>query len=154
LSPDRVALHAARVGGGLEYARISVGLDRAGRQPALGPRLADLDPMAAPLERLYGCGRDAGLDRDGAEPRLARPERAWEMIDVERRGVDRLLQVHAVVGVMEEQQERPLLLLVAARRAERQVGRAVPEGERGRERGARPLAGRKARVEALVEPEQ
>ena len=60
---------------------------------------------------------------------------------MERRRVDRRLQVEAEVDVVEEEQQRPLVLLVAARRAEGEIRVAAPEGERGRERRARPLPG-------------
>ena len=43
-------------------------------------------------------------------------------------------------GVREEKFKRPLVLLVAARRAERETRFAVPKSERRAEGGPRPLA--------------
>jgi hypothetical protein len=45
---------------------------------------------------------------------------------MEGREVDRLLQVHAEQHVVEEEVQRPLVLLVTAGRAERQVRLAAP----------------------------
>ena len=59
------------------------------------------------------------------------------MLGVEGRRFDRLLQVHAEMDVAQEHVERPLVLLVAARRAERQIGLAVAQREGGREHGPR-----------------
>ena len=61
---------------------------------------------------------------------------------MEHRGVDGLLKAHAVMDAAEEQQELPLVLLVAAGAAADERGPAVIEGERRGERGARALAGR------------
>jgi len=55
------------------------------------------------------------------------------------RRVDCGLEVEAVVEVGEEDMQRPLVLLVAARRAERQPGFAAAQGERRAERRARSL---------------
>ena len=49
--------------------------------------------------------------------------------------------------------QRPLVLLIAARRAERHVRLAVAQRERGRQRGARPLARCETGGVALVQPE-
>ena len=67
------------------------------------------------------------------------------MLRVEQRQVDRLLQVEAVMDAAQEQAELPLLLLVAARRAEGEARLAVLEGERRRQRRARALARARAR---------
>ena len=67
------------------------------------------------------------------------------MLAVEGRAVDRLLQVHAVIDMVQEQQQRPLVLLVAAGRAERHIRLAVAEREPRRQGGARPLARRQRR---------
>ena len=55
--------------------------------------------------------------------------------------VDRLLEVEPEIDVAEERVQRPLLLLVAARRAPREVRLAVTERQPGTERRARPLPG-------------
>ena len=67
--------------------------------------------------------------------------------------VDRLLQVHAGVNVAQEELRDPLVLLIAAGRAPGEIRLAVAQGERRRQRGARPLARRERRRMAFVEPE-
>ena len=62
--------------------------------------------------------------------------------------VDRLLQVHAVVHVAQEGVQRPLVLQVAARRAERQVRLAAAQRQRRRQRRPRALARARARSDA------
>ena len=53
----------------------------------------------------------------------------------------------------QEDVERPLVLLVAARRAERELRLAARENEPRRERRARPRAGLQRRGQPLLEPE-
>jgi hypothetical protein len=65
----------------------------------------------------------AAFEHDDAGPHGARVERARQMLGMKGRAVDRLLQVHAVMDVV--QQQRLLILLVAARRAEGEVQRAT-----------------------------
>ena len=60
------------------------------------------------------------LDHQVAGPRVARIEGGGEVPGVEQRQVDRLLQVEAVMHPAQEQRQLPLVLLVAARRAEDQ----------------------------------
>ena len=55
--------------------------------------------------------------------------------------------------VAEKHVQRPLVLLVAARRAEREVRLAVARDQRRRERRARPLARRERVRQALLQPE-
>src|SRR5580700_4136688 len=104
--------------------------DQAGRTLTRWPR------------RLDHGSADPRLDVEHTGLRLARVERGRHVRGVERREVDRLLQVHAERQVVEEEQQRPLILLVAAGRAERQVRLAVPQREARGERRARPLARR------------
>src|SRR5438105_11783244 len=61
--------------------------------------------------------------------------------------------VHAEVHVCEEGVQRPLVLLVAARSAERERRLALAEREGRRQRRARPLAGLERVRQALLEPE-
>ena len=94
------------------------------------------------------------LDLDRARRRLTRVERAREVVGVEHRRVDRLLQVQAEHRVGEEELERPLVLLVAARRAERQHGAVVAHAPCDGDsvvRGRTPRHQR--RRQALLEPE-
>src|SRR5262249_35126404 len=57
------------------------------------------------------------------------------------------------MDVAHEQLRGPLILLVAARRAPGEIGLAVAQRERGRKRGARPLAGSQRGGVAFLEPE-
>src|ERR1700751_2140330 len=58
------------------------------------------------------------LHRHRQRERLPRVERGGEVAGVEGGRVDRLLQVHAEVHVVEEERQGPLVLLVAAGGAE------------------------------------
>src|ERR1051325_3094250 len=69
-----------------------------------------------------------------------RIEGAWAVLDREIRSIDRLLQVEAERGVRKEEVETPLILRVAAGRAERHVGLAVSKGKGRAQRGAGSLA--------------
>src|SRR5437660_1534021 len=71
---------------------------------------------------------------------------------LKHRRIDRLLQAHAVMYEPQEYREYPLLLLVAAGRAERQIWRAIARDQRGRERDARTRARSQGRGVALFEP--
>ena len=72
---------------------------------------------------------------------------------MEVRCVDRLLQVLSQVDVAQEDVERPLLLLVAAGRAPREVRLAVAKRKAGRERRPRPRARPQRRGQPFLEPE-
>src|SRR5215207_10141261 len=89
--PCRVALHAARIGGGPEAAAVAGG----GGEAALGPVVPDLDDVAAAAQLLDGGFRHPPLHDDDARARLARPERGREVLGVPGGGVDALLQVMA-----------------------------------------------------------
>src|SRR6185437_9040687 len=80
---DGVALHAARVGGGLEHGAFRRALGGGGAEAALRPVLADLHLMAARAQRVGRRRREATLDRDDARLCLARPERARHVFGVE-----------------------------------------------------------------------
>ena len=67
--------------------------------------------------------------------------------------VDRLLQVQPAIDVIEEGVQRPLLLLVAAGRAPRQIRLPVAKREPGAERRARPRTRPQRRRQPLLEPE-
>src|SRR5262249_9305384 len=121
LSAGRVTLHAARIGGGATPAALA----RRCREAAFRPVRPNLDEMAAALELAHGRLRQPALDDEHARPSGARPERARKMLGVPRWRVDRLLQVHARVDMTQQELGRPLVLLVAARRAPGEVGFAV-----------------------------
>src|SRR5882757_3621926 len=149
LAPGRVALHAARIGGGA--AALAV-LRRRG-EAAFRPFRFDLDDVAALGQFVAGFLRDAPLDLQHARPRGARPERDREMLGVPGRRVDRLLQVHAGVDVAQEELRGPLVLLVAAGRPPGQIRLAVAQRHAGAERGAGALAwGQRCRM-VLLQPE-
>src|SRR5580704_9614478 len=87
------------------------------------------------------------------------------MLGMPCRRVDRLLQILVGIGersdavlwtamdVAQKELRDPLVLLVAARRAEAEIGFAVAQCQRRRQRGARAFAGCKPRRMLLVEPE-
>src|SRR6478736_3299465 len=93
---------------------------RRGQAPD-GPGRGLLEIMAAPDQIGDRRGSDALLDREMPRSRFARIEGRGEVLRVEQRQVDRLLQVETVVHPAQEHAELPLLLLVAARRAESQA---------------------------------
>src|SRR3546814_15534119 len=92
--PHRVALHAARVGPGLEDAVFLGG----GAHAALRPVLADLDAMAALPELCDRRRAEPSLDDEAAGSRLARIEGTREVLVMEGGHIDRLLQIQAVDG--------------------------------------------------------
>src|SRR5206468_12057336 len=113
--PDRVTLHAARVCRCVEQ---TLAVAAGGADAPERPRPLRLDEVAATLEPDERLAAEALLDLDDPRPRLPRVERLREVVGVEVRRVDRLLGVQAEVDDREEEDERPLVLVVAARRAE------------------------------------
>ena len=71
--------------------------------------------VAALGQRARGLLREAAFEDETARVGGARVERRRRVVVVEFRAVDRLLQVHAVMHVMQEKLRRPLVLPVAAR---------------------------------------
>jgi hypothetical protein len=122
-----VALPAAGVRAGLQD---SARLASDGGDAAERPRARYLDVVPAlpqPVDRL---GAGAVLDRDVPREALPWVEARGERLGVVVRRVDCGLEVEAVVGVGEEDVQRPLVLLVAARRAEGEAGLLAAGGER------------------------
>src|SRR5712671_863053 len=74
--PRRVALHAARIGGGLAALAVA----RCGGQAPLRPGRADLDLVSAALQFLLRRLRHAAFQHHHARPRGARPEGREEML--------------------------------------------------------------------------
>src|SRR5205814_4521940 len=134
---DRVRLHAARVRAALQE---PAGLPADRGHAAERPRRGDLDVVPAPAERVERRLADAILDGDVPRPRRARVERARKRLGVMARRVDGRLEVEIEVDVREERLERPLILLVAARRPEGEIRVAAASDERPRERRPRTLA--------------
>ena len=64
------------------------------------------------------------------------------MAGVKLRRVNRLLQIHPVMDMTQEERQAPLILFVAPGRTESQIGTAVLEGEVRRERCPRALSRR------------
>src|SRR4029079_6397001 len=93
------------------------------------------------------------LERQRSRQRLARKERGREVVGVERRRVDRRLEVVAEDDVTEEGVQRPLVLLVAAWSPDRQRRLPVAQRDRRRERRARPAPRGERGREPLLEPE-
>src|SRR5213080_5044817 len=149
LAPGRVTLHAARIGG----SAAATALARSSSEASLAPVGVDFDDVAAALQFLHGRLRQPPLHHQHARPRGARPERDREMLGMPSGRVDRLLQIHAGMDVAHEQLRRPLILLVAAGRTPGEIRFAVTKRERGRERGARSLAGGERSGMALLQPE-
>src|SRR5919204_2381174 len=117
LAADGVALHAARIRGGFQQPVLAGD----GGDAAERPRLDDLDVVAALAQVGNYLVAEARLELDLLGLAVARIERAREVVRVEARRVDRRLQVEPAVDVLQENVERPLVLLVAARSAERDV---------------------------------
>src|SRR5882757_3900562 len=74
LSSGRVALHAARIGGGAAAAAEF----RGGGEAAFGPVGADFDLVASRAQFLHRGVRHARFDYHNAGPGFARPERRRE----------------------------------------------------------------------------
>src|SRR5256885_8360101 len=149
LAADGVPLHAARIGGALQQAVLA----RDGADAAQRPIAGHHDVVAALAQLAGDVVAEARLDLDLTRLALARIKRAREVIRVEAGRVDRLLQIEPAVDMTEEEVQRPLVLLVAARRPERDVRLAAAERERRRERRPRALARLERGPQAFLEPE-
>src|SRR5579863_5386224 len=68
------------------------------------------------------------------------PETRGPVLGVERWRVDRLLDVEVMVHHAQEHDQRPLILLLPTRRAERHPGLTIAKRETRRQRGAWTLA--------------
>src|SRR5262249_22760149 len=110
LPSRRIALHAARIGGGLAAAARAGG----GGEAAFRPGRADLDHVSALLELFSRLRRDAAFHDQHAGPCGAWPERDREVLGVPGWRVDRLLEIEPSVDMAQEELRRPLVLLVAA----------------------------------------
>ena len=75
------------------------------------------------------------------------------MLRMPSRRVDRFLQIHASMHVAQKKLRDPLILLVAAGRAPGEIGLAVAQRQRRRQRGARTFARRERRRMLRIEPE-
>src|SRR3954454_24344889 len=109
--------------------------------------------MPFSLQLLNGRGWQVRFHRKAARTAGAGIEGAGEMLRMEQWLIDRLLQVQPVMDMAQEEDRLPLVLLVAARRAEGDVGLAVAERHRRRQRGARTLARRQTGRQSFLQPE-
>src|SRR6185437_4800273 len=96
---------------------------------------------------------DAIFDNQHARARLTRPERRREVLRMPGRRVDRLLQVHAGVDVTQKELRDPLVLLVATGRTPGEIGFAVAQRHRRRQRRARAFSRRERGRMLRIEPE-
>src|SRR6185437_3302176 len=99
-----------------------------------------LDLVPTPAQTLDRLLAGAVLDRYVPRPAPTRVEALGEGLGMVLWGVDRGLEIEAVVDVREERVQCPLVLLVSAGRAHGEVRLTVSSGERGGERRSRPLA--------------
>src|SRR6266576_2860570 len=129
-----VSLAAARIRTCLEDPGV---LACDGGDAAEGPRAGHLDVVSTAAQAVDRLGIDAFLHRDVSRAALARVEARRERLGVVVRRVDRGLEVEAVVDVAEEDVQRPLVLLVAARCAEGETRLPAAGGECRRERRPR-----------------
>src|SRR5215472_17637160 len=96
---------------------------------------------------------DARFYGQRARERFPRVERRGEMVSVEGRSVDRLLQVHPEHHMVQEEADRPLVLLITAWRPERHVRLAAAQDHAGRQGGPRPPPRGEGAREARAERE-
>src|SRR4051794_35970988 len=149
LAADGVTLHTPGIRTGLQ---LPVRLATCRADPPERPRRRNLDLVPSlPQAGDRRLSRTI-LDGDMPLPCLARIERTRECLGVVARCIDRFLEVHPEMHMREERVERPLILLVAARRAEREVGLAIPCHHRRRECRPRPLARLERVRQSLLEP--
>src|SRR3984957_9083140 len=99
LSTYGVALHAARIGPGLQDAAVRCLLARESRKPPARPGLAHLHAVAAPHQFLRGCPREPAFEIEVARVGGARIERARRVLGVALGAIDRFLQIHPVMDM-------------------------------------------------------
>ncbi len=135
-------------GGGLEHPAFGGRLAGTAGEAAFRPRFAEPQAMAAARQCRARRLGEARFECHEAGVRGARIERTPHVLGVKGGEIDRLLQVHAVMHVMQEHQLRPLVLVDAARRAEGEIGfpRAESDAEfRNDRRALQPAAARRRR---------
>ncbi len=96
-----------------------------GRQATDRPRLCQFNRMRASAKLGDDFVAEGWLDHQVAGSGCARVKRFLKMTGMKQRLVDALLQVHAVMHQPQEQDQLPLILLVATRRAKRQCRSAL-----------------------------
>src|SRR6267143_3233020 len=124
---EALGFRATRVAAGLEQPRLFVELR--GGNKALGPVGRHLDGVAAPTQLVDRLGAEAGLDAHVFRRVVVRSEEARKVVRGQLRRLDRLLDRHAERLPVQDELQRPLLLLVAAHRAEGHPRLAAPERE-------------------------
>src|SRR5262245_15760264 len=149
LPPDGVALHPARIRRGLEQTVVTG--DRADASER--PLARHVEVVTASAELLHDVVAEAGLDLHLPWFAVARVEGARKVVGVEARRVDRLLEVQTPIDVVDEEVERPLVLLVAARRPKREVWLTAAERKRRGQGRPRTLTGLERVRKTFLEPE-
>jgi len=76
--------------------------------------------------------RVAAFENKRAKVDFSWPKACYQMIGVKRGCINRTLQCHAVVDVIDEKQKRPLLLLITTRGSEGQIWSPVLKHHGGR----------------------
>src|SRR3954454_2519485 len=96
--------------------------------------------MPFSLQLLNGRGWQVRFHRKAARTAGAGIEGAGEMLRMEQWLIDGFLQIQPVMDMAQEEDRLPLVLLVAARRAEGHVRLAIAERHRRRQSGAGALS--------------
>jgi len=110
--------------------------------------------MAAQSQSVQHAGAHAWLYAHSIPEADVRCKESREMLGGEFGGLDSLLDGHSEYLAIEEELQKPLILLVATHRPECHPGAAVAESQTGRQRGSGPLARRHdVRVVGWVEVE-
>src|SRR5208337_1633470 len=106
----------ARIGAAREHAGFRVDLHR--EHVTLGPRRPDFDLMATRGECVAHARGDSVLDAQDSGAIVVGRERRGEMQRRKLGRLDRGLQVHSEIDHVQKKLQRPLILLIAAFRAE------------------------------------
>ena len=119
----------------------------------MSPRAVDAHLVAPRRKFVADLRSDARLDPRATGIGSVGIERAREMCALDRWRVERLLHVHAEVDHVQEELERPLVLLIAAGRAKGQPRLPVAQRQRRGEGRAWSLAWNQRVGVALVQVE-
>src|SRR5258708_31471818 len=146
--PRRVGLHQSRRRGGAQEPVPAADRADASKRPGA----FDGEQMSARLELRARRRWETVLDDHAAGLVWTRMERLHHVFGLKHRRIDGLLQAHAVMHETQEYRERPLLLLVAAGRTEREIRLTTTRDEGRRERDARTCAAAQRRRVTVLQP--
>ena len=138
---------------GVAAALITPPKGRSRAQPTERPSVSHIEQMTAPRQLVKRFGLKSVFDRQHAGLGGARREGCGEMGAVEHWRVDGFLEIQSLMKMAQQEQERPLILLIAAGRTADEIGFAVALDQGWREGCARPSARDQTRGQALCEPE-